>query len=225
MSIHPAQTSTYAARVNTKIGDERYHRCMSDLSPGAFPPAPGQSWGPPPPTASSQTPFAPPMAFRRPPRWPTFTALAIALIALAVGLVGWFRPAPHNDQISAPPKPTYTDKQASNAKANVCAAFEKVHHAVDLAHTHVGSSDYTTQLAAAALTHVALDAGSRYLLTKLAEEPATPPDLSTAVRNEANAEQEALIGYLNGLPASDPDMQPALNASDSATAAVRRLCK
>jgi hypothetical protein len=165
------------------------------------------------------------MVFRRPARWPTFAALAVALIALAVSLVGWFRPAPHNDQASAQSKPTYTAQQVADAKAHVCAAFERVHQAVDLAHTHVGSSDYTTQLAAAALTHTALDAGSRYLLTMLAEEPAAPSDLSTAVRNEANAEQEALIGYLNGLPASDPFMAPALNASDAATATVRRLCK
>jgi hypothetical protein len=198
---------------------------MSELPPGAFRPAPGQPWGPPPPNAPAQTQSAPPMAFRRPARWPAFTALAIALIGLAVGVVGWFRPVAHNAQTSAPPKPTYSGQQTADAKAHVCAAFEKVHHAVDLAHTHVGSTDYTTQLAAAALTHIALDAGSRYLLTKLAEEPATPPDLSTAVRNEANAEQEALIGYLDGLPPSDPAMQPALNASDEATATVRRLCK
>jgi hypothetical protein len=107
----------------------------------------------------------------------------------------------------------------------VCAAFDQVQHAVNLANTHVGSTDYATQLAAAALTHETLDAGNRYLLTKLTEEPATPPDLATAVRNDANADQEALIGYLNGLPTSDPAMQPALNASDEATATVRRLCK
>src|SRR6202011_4569125 len=120
-----------------------------------------------------------------------------------------------------PAAPTYTDQQVANDKANVCAAFDKVQHATDLAHSHVGSSDYTTQLAASALTNVALDAGSRYLLTKLAQEPATPADLATAVRKEANAEQEALIGYLNGLPSSDPQMQPAVNASEEATATVR----
>jgi hypothetical protein len=44
------------------------------------------------------------------------------------------------------------------------------------------STDYTTQLAATALTHEALDApGSRYPLTKLAEATATRPDLATAV--------------------------------------------
>jgi hypothetical protein len=51
---------------------------------------------------------------------------------------------------------------------------------------------------------VALDAGSRYLLTKLAEEPATPPDLASAVRNEADAEQAALIEYMNGTTVSAP---------------------
>jgi hypothetical protein len=149
--------------------------------------------------------------------------VAITLIA-GVAIVGWLRPM-QDHKPSASPAPTYTDQQVANAKANVCAAFEKVQHAVDLANTHVGSTDYATQLAAAALTHEALDAGSRYLLTKLTEEPATPPDLATAVRNGANADQEALIGYLNGLPASDPAMQPALNASDDATTTVRRLCK
>ena len=130
-------------------------------------------------------------------------------------------PPPRIRVSSAP----YNDQQVASAKANVCAAFDQVQHAVNLANTHVGSTDYATQLAAAALTHQTLDAGSRYLLTKLAEEPATPPDQATAVRNDANADQEALIGYLNGLPSSDPAMQPALNASDEATATVRRLCK
>jgi hypothetical protein len=215
-------------RVNTRIGDERYHRCMSDLPPGAFPPTPGQPWGPPPPassTPSAQTPFAPPMAFRRPARWPTFTALAIALIALAVGLVGWFRPAPHNDQMSASPKPTYTDKQVANAKANLCTAFEKVEHALHLADARSVSDDPTALLAVAEGAWQAFDAGSRYLSTKLAEEPAAPPELGTAVQKQANAFQEVLINYLDGLHNSDPDMQPAVRDSDEATLAIRRLCK
>jgi hypothetical protein len=161
----------------------------------------------------------------RPARWPVFVALVVALIGVAIGVIGWFRPALHNDQSSTSPKTTYTSRQTANAKVHMCAAFEKVQRALDSAHAHVGSSDYATELAAAALTHVALDAGSRYLLTKLAEEPATPTELATAVRNEAHAEQEALIGYLNEYPTSDPSMQPTLKASDEATATVRRLCK
>jgi hypothetical protein len=201
---------------------------MSDLPPGAFPPAPGQPWGPPPPASSipsAQTPFAPPMAFRRPARWPTFTALAIALIAIAVGLVGWFRPTPHNDRTSALPKPTYTDKQVANAKANVCTAFGKVDHAVDLADAErTSSSDRTAQLAAAALSRQVLDFGSRYLFAKLAEEPATPPELATAVRKQANAFQDLFIGYIDGISISDPGLRPALSASDEAVSTIRRLC-
>ena len=59
-----------------------------------------------------------------------FTALAISLIALAVGAVGWFRPVLHNNQ--PPPKPAYTDQQTAQAKANVCAAFEKLERAVNV---------------------------------------------------------------------------------------------
>ncbi len=198
----------------------------SDMPPGAFPSDRGQNWGSPSPIASSppaQTLTGSPIAFGRPPRWPTFIVLAIALIALAVGILGWFRPVRHTNQ--PPPRPTYTQQQVADAKASMCAAFEKVQHGLALANSHGQTTDYPTKLAAAALTQEALDAGSRYLLSKLAEEPATPPDLANAVRKGANADQEALIGYMNGLAASDPSMQPALNASDEATATVRRLCK
>jgi hypothetical protein len=175
---------------------------------------------PPSPNAQPWQPVAPP----RPQRWQMITLLVIALAAIGLAIGSWFRPLP-DTRAAAPSAPIYTDQQVASAKANVCGAFDKVQHAVDLAHSHVGSTDYTTQLAASAITNLALDAGSRYLLTKLAQEPATPTDLATAVRNEANAEEEALIGYLNGLAASDPQMQPAVNASNDATATVRRLCK
>jgi hypothetical protein len=171
---------------------------------------------------SAPPPWPPAGAPRRPRRWTTIAWLLALTVVAGVAIVGWFRPT--RDE-KLPAAPTYSAEQVANAKTSVCAAFEKVQHALDLANSHAGSTDYATQLATAALTHEALDAGSRYLLSTLAEEPATPPDLATAVRNGANADQEALIGYLNGLPASDPAMQPSLNASDEATATVRRLCK
>jgi hypothetical protein len=176
----------------------------------------------PPSTPSAPPPWLPAGAPRRPRRWATVAWLAAITLVAVVAIVGWLRPLQDHKPSTSP---TFTDQQVATAKSNMCAAFEKVQHAVDLAKTHVGSTDYTTQLATAALTHVALDASSRYLLTKLAAEPATPTDLATAVRNEANAEQEALIGYLNGLTASDPAMQPALKTDDEATATIRRLCK
>jgi hypothetical protein len=163
------------------------------------------------------------MAFRRPARWPTFTALAIALVALAVGLVGWFRPVPHNNQPS--PKPTYTDQQVATAKANVCTAFGKIDRAVDLVQAQVGSNDHATQVGVAALTEILLDFGSRYLSTALDEEPATPSELATAVRKKTNAYKEMLVNYLDGIHLSDQAMQPAVTASDQATDTIRQLCK
>jgi hypothetical protein len=173
---------------------------------------------------SAPPPWPPADGPRRPRRWPTVAWLVAITLVAGIAIVGWLRPL-GDHKPSASPAPTYTDQQIANAKADVCAAFEKVQHALSLAHSHIDSNGYAPDPGAAALTHVALDAGSRYLLTKLAEEPATPPDLATAVRNEANAEQEALIGYMNGLTVSAPELQPTLNASDEATATVRRLCK
>jgi hypothetical protein len=198
----------------------------SDMLPGAFPRVPGQHWGPPPPAALNQSapsPPAPPMAFRRPPRRPTFTALAIALIALAVGVVGWFRPAPHHNQ--PPPKPTYTDQQVATAKTNLCTAFDKLGRAVAVVNAVPDGSNANEELASATGTRQVFDVFSRYLLAKLAEEPATPSDLATAVRKEAISLQEGVIGYLGGLTNSDPEMQPLVDANTEAAATIRRLCK
>jgi hypothetical protein len=178
----------------------------------------------PPSTPSVPLPW-PPAGARPPRRWPTIAWLVAITLVSGVAIVGWLRPVQHHEANPAPAVPTYTDQQIADAKTSVCAAFQQVHHAVELAHSHAGSTDYNAQLSAAALANVALDAGSRFLLTKLAEEPATPLDLSTAVRNEANAEQKALIGYLNGLSATDPQMRPAVSASDEATAVIWQFCK
>jgi hypothetical protein len=148
--------------------------------------------------------------------------LAAISAVTAVAIVGWLRPT--QDRKSSPPA-SYADQQVANAKSNICTAFEKVQRGLSFAHSHIDSNGYAPDPGGAALTQVALDAGSRDLLTKLAAEPATPPDLAAAVRNEANAEQEALIGYMTGLTVSAPELQSTLNTSNEATATVRQLCK
>jgi hypothetical protein len=185
---------------------------MSTLPP--VPPASGL--GPPP---------WPQAAPSRPHRWPVFASLVIALLAIGLAIGAWLRPLPGAKASPTPLAPSYTSQQAADAKANVCAAFGKVDHALDVAEARGGSNDPTAILAAATSERQALDAGSRYLLRKLAEEPAAPTDLATAVRNQADSYQESLIDYLDGLTNSDPDMQPALKAADEATLTIRRLCK
>jgi hypothetical protein len=155
-----------------------------------------------------------------------FASLVIALVAIGLAIGCWFRPLPSNKASSTPPAPSYTDQQTADAKASVCTAFGNVDHALELADARSGgSADPTGQLAVATSTRQVLDFGSRYLLAKLAEEPATPPDLATAVRKQANAYQEVLMRYLDGLDYSDPGLKSAGNASNEATDTIRRLCK
>jgi hypothetical protein len=210
--------------MNTEMGTERYHRNMSsDMPPGAFPPDHGQHWDPHQSAASvpsTQTPPPPPMAFRRPPRWPALTALAVALIALAVGLAGWLRAAPHSNQ--PPPKPTYTQQQIADAKANVCAAFAKLDRAVGVLNALPDGSE---ELVAAINTRQVFDVFSRYLLATLSEEPATPADLATAVREQATSLEEAVIDYQVGLTKSDQEMRAVVDTNSATADTIRRLCK
>jgi hypothetical protein len=168
----------------------------------------------------------PPLVVRgRPARWPVFVALVVALIGVAIGVIGWFRPALHSDQSSTSPKTTYTSRQTADAKAHMCAAFGKIDRALDISGARASSDDPATQLAVATSGRQVLDAGSRYLFTKLAGEPATPSDLANEIRKFASSSQELVIGYLDGLTNSDAELQPLLHAGDEATLTIRRLCK
>lgn len=139
-----------------------------------------------------------------------------------VAIVGWFRPLPTN---KPPAAPTYTEQQAAEAKVKVCGAFEKVAHALDIAAARTGGNDPISILAVATSARQVFDVGSGYLVTKLAEEPATPPDLAKAVRKLANSYQELTVDYLDGLTNSDTDLQPSLRAGDEAASTINGLCK
>jgi glutathione S-transferase len=177
----------------------------------------------PPPTTSTPPPWPAAGAPRRPRRWPTVAWLVAITLVAGVALVGWLRPLENHK--SRPASPAYTDQQVANAKANVCSAFGQVNRALGVAESLSGSNDPTAILAVATSSRQVLDFGSRYLLTKLAGEPATSSDLATAVRKQSDAYQELLIGYLDGLHYGDQDLQPAASASADATDTIQRLCK
>jgi hypothetical protein len=154
-----------------------------------------------------------------------FASLVIALVAIGLAIGWWFRPLPSIKASSTSPAPGYTDQQAADAKAHVCAAFGQVDRALDVAQSLGGSGDPTAILAVATSAREALDFGSRYLPATLANEPATPSDLAMAVRKQADAYQKLMIGYMDGRHYGDPDLRPAASASAEATATLRRLCK
>jgi hypothetical protein len=151
--------------------------------------------------------------------------LVIALAAMGLAIDAWFRPLP-STKAAGPPTTSYTDQQVATSKAKSVRRFENVTHALELAEGRSrGGNDPTAQLAVATSTRQVLYAGGRYLLTKLGEEPATPPELASAVKKRANAYQEVLMYYLDGLTYSDPGPKSAGNASNESTASIRRLCK
>src|SRR5271169_3049985 len=159
-----------------------------------------------------------PPAQRR--QWPMFAVLLVALlVTLGVAIVGWFRPVP----AKSPPAPTYSNQQVADAKAKVCAAYEKVHSAVGVSMARDGGSDPTSQLAVATSARQALLAGSEYLITTLSEEPATAPDLATTIRKLASLFQQYTVDYLNGR--TNAEMESSLRAGDEATSTIERLCK
>jgi len=149
-----------------------------------------------------------------------FTFLVIALLAtLGVAIAGWFRPLP----AKPPPAPKYTDQQITDAKAKVCAAYDKVHSAVKASSARDEGSDPTSKLAFALNGRQALLAGSAYLRTVLAAEPATPNELATSIRKLTDVFQELVVDYLNGL--NEPQMELPLQAGNEATLTIERLCK
>lgn len=107
----------------------------------------------------------------------------------------------------------------------MCTAYEQVRKAGDVAGARNGGNDPTNVLAVATSTRQVLEVGSRYLTTKLSAEPATPPELATAVRKLADVYQELTINYLDGLSNSDPELDPLLRVGDEAHAAIQKLCK
>jgi hypothetical protein len=149
-----------------------------------------------------------------------FAFLVVALLAtLGIAIVGWFRPLPGKPT----PPPTYTAKQIADAKAQVCAAHEKVHSAIKASSSRDRGTDPTAQLVFAMNGQQAILAGSEFLRTTLSRQPATPDDLAKTVRKLTDIFQELVVDYQNGM--SNSDMEPALHASDDATVAIQGICK
>lgn len=190
--------------------DGRYDQYVSDMPPP--PPAPS------PPSRPSAGP--PP----RRPQWPIFAVSAVALlVTLGVAIVGWFRPEGSNRPVPPPAASTYSDQQRVEAKAKVCAAYEKVHHAV-LANTgRSGGTDPALLLGVAANARLALYEGGEYLTKALGQEPATPADLAGATRALANAYQELALDYMT--EASDTEVQSAFQTVESTGSKVSGMCR
>jgi hypothetical protein len=173
--------------------------------------------------------MAPPVGLRKPTRWPILiapTSLAVALVAIGIAIAAWLRPIPAipgNRSASMPEAPAFTEQQIAAAKSAICGAYNTVHRAVGVNTSRNEGDDRTTTLAVLANARLAIYAGGGYLFTKLAEEPATPPGLASAIRMLANAYQDVAIGYMADMQKTDLDA--SLRAADNATITIEQQCK
>lgn len=158
---------------------------------------------------------------RRPSRWPALVSLAIALVAIGVATAAWLRPVP--PAYSPPPAPTYSSQQVADAKGRVCAAYERVHHAV-LANTgRSGDDDPASQLGLAANARIALFDSGVYLLQTLTREPAAPSALSEAAHALADSYQTLALAYM--AEATDAEIKSSRDAVEATGSKVNEICR
>jgi hypothetical protein len=208
-----------ARKLNTGTADQRYHRFMSETPPTGHPSAPGPVGFPPglPPPG----PWGPPgpIALNTPARWPMLVMFLITLVAVAAAVAAWLRPIPHNSSVT-PPAPTFSDQQVADAKSKVCAAYWKVQNVVTVNVARTAGDDPNSRLLIAVNQRQVFVIGSAYLMTTLAEQPATPADISAAANDLAHLYQ---VMTLDGLVGNSND--PAHNAADQAGFKIQGLCK
>jgi hypothetical protein len=212
--------------VNTGTGDQRYHRSMSEYPPSGPSAAHGPSGYPAPPTGFPGTAAGSPVwpsPSRAPARWPTFLALALALVASVLAIVGWFRPSPSPSTGST--TPTFTEQQVSDAKTRACSALDLVHKGTMLhAGTNVGqSSDPALAEARGADARLAIISGGWYLRDHL--DAATPPELAAAIKGLTQVMLDLGANYLADARNDDSAQSALIKEGNSGFDHALELCK
>ncbi|MGY4712601.1 hypothetical protein ACXDF8_24120 [Mycolicibacterium sp. CBM1] len=150
---------------------------------------------------------------------PTVIAIVVAVIAIAVAIGAWFRPAPKPE---APAAKTYSEQEVTDAKKAVCEAFAAANKAVQAAGRRNEGTDSTAILAVAANVRLALTAGSSYMLRNLEDSPATPDDLVASIKKLADTYEDIAIAQLGEAPQDQLD--PLYKAGDEVTNSVKQAC-
>jgi hypothetical protein len=146
------------------------------------------------------------------PRFIAFTALAIALIALAAAIAAWLVPTPKD--VSA--------GDSAQAKTHVCTTYVIVRNAVARGTPSPRPNDPVSDIAVAANVRLAMIGGSSYLTATLAENPAAPADLTAAVKSMAGTLDK--LGFLNLLRTGPAERQPVRQALNSQIAQINQMC-
>jgi hypothetical protein len=148
-------------------------------------------------------------------RWPSYAALAIALIAVVFAALAYFLPAHKGASIA---------QQGGDAKANVCSAYAAAHKAVVI-NTHMQSpnpNDAIAELSVATNARLALIGSGAYLRDRIQANTAAPADLANAATSFANTVEQLGINYLIQAGAGVQD--PLRHDLDSQITQLNKLC-
>lgn len=162
---------------------------------------------------SPNEPSAPTSRWSDASKWPTYAALALALIALVLAGLAYFMPSNKGASVA---------QQGGDAKANVCTAYAAAHKAVVI-NTHLESQNPDLQLAIAANARLALIGGGAYLRDRLDANTGAPADLVTAANSFATTVEQLGINYLIQAGAGVQD--PLRNQLNSQITDLDKLCK
>ena len=153
------------------------------------------------------------------PPWLTLVALAVAVIALLLGVLSLFFAKSGSEK--------YSGQESQDARTRICEVTGTVRVATSI-NTNMSSpvpDDPIGGLAVAANARLALLGGGEYVLARLAAEPATPADLSKAAAAMANTMQELGINYLAGASADSSVQQPLRDNLSTQIADLDNLCQ
>jgi hypothetical protein len=179
---------------------------MSDSPYGGMPagPTPWMPQGPVPSNGSS--------------RVPVIIAIVIALLALALAAASWFRPT-HE---ATPATPQYSEQQVTDAKKNLCDAYNTMYRALERAGTTT-SDDPNQKYMIAMNTRLAFNTAADRLLTEVSQNPAGPPDLVDATRRLAISYQKLVL--VRTAEAPQPELDAVYKEINFSETALKTACK
>jgi len=187
------------------LGDTIANMSQAPYGPMAAGPAPWPPQGPPPSGGPS--------------RLPTIIAIVIALIAVAVAIGAWSKPAPKPE---ASPTKTYSDQEIADAKKAVCGAYDKAIHTLDV-NKRKASVNAADSFAVVVNTRLAVYTASDYLMQSVDRHPALQSDLSSSVRDLANAYQEIVLDQIGD--ADQTQLDSIYQRADKLGSMVAQACK
>ncbi|TGD89248.1 hypothetical protein BayCH28_07805 [Mycolicibacterium sp. CH28] len=142
------------------------------------------------------------------------------MIAIAVAIGAWFRPAP---KAEAPAAKTYSEQEVADAKKAVCDAYQRVDRALTATTSKGGGGQTNDDVLIGINVRLALTESAQYLRTRLAEQPATPLDLAEIVARASNAYQDLAIAQLGEAPQSELD--EIVRTGDPSTSELKQACQ